>query len=197
MEDLWAFNHEGVARAIATSKAPVITGIGHETDILIADFVADVRAPTPSAAAEVATPDRSVLGEELVDMRRDMARVFKQRLWELRRALDELLAALRLVSPQMQVASARQRVDELLLRISSAVRHNLALRRADVAGATKILRAVGPSEVLARGYAVVKRVDDGTVVRTVKKVNFGDALEVRVSDGTFGVEVDGPSAKSN
>lgn len=197
MEDLWAFNHEGVARAIATSKAPVITGIGHETDILIADFVADVRAPTPSAAAEVATPDRSVLGEELVDMRRDMARVFKQRLWELRRALDELLAALRLVSPQMQVASARQRVDELLLRISSAVRHNLALRRADVAGATKILRAVGPSEVLARGYAVVKRVDDGTVVRTVKKVNSGDALEVRVSDGTFGVEVDGPSAKSN
>jgi exodeoxyribonuclease VII large subunit len=197
IEDLWAFNDEGVARAIAASEVPVVTGIGHETDVLIADFVADVRAPTPSAAAEVATPDRSTLIEELGDVALGLGRSFKERLWHLRRELDELLAVLLVVSPRMQVAGARQRVDELLLRTMAAVRHNLTLRRAAVDGATQTLRAIGPLEVLARGYAVVKRTDDDAVVRSVKQVDAGDELEIRVKDGTFGAEVAGASNKSD
>jgi exodeoxyribonuclease VII large subunit len=164
---------------------------------LIADFVADVRAPTPSAAAELATPDRSTLIEELGDVALGLGRIFKERLWHLRRALDELLAVLRVVSPRMQVASARQRVDELLLRTMAAVHHNLALRRAAVDGTTQTLRAVGPLEVLARGYAVVKRTADDAVVCSVKQVDAGDELEVRVNDGTFGAEVAGTSSKSD
>jgi exodeoxyribonuclease VII large subunit len=196
IEDLWAFNDEGVARAIAASEVPVVTGIGHETDILIADFVADVRAPTPSAAAEVATPDRIVLVEELGDVALGLGRIFRERLWHSRRALDELLSVLGMVSPRMQVASARQRVDELLLRTMAAVRHNLALRRAAVDGASQTLRAIGPLEVLARGYAVVKRTADDAVVRSVKQVDAGDELEVRVSDGIFEAEVADTKKKS-
>jgi len=197
IEDLWAFNDEGVARAIAASEVPVVTGIGHETDVLIADFVADVRAPTPSAAAEVATPDRNKIIEELGDVALGLGRIFRERLWHLHRVLDELIAVLRVVSPRMQVAGARQRVDELLLRTMAAVRHNLALRRAAVDGATQTLRAIGPLEVLARGYAVVKRTADNAVVRSVKQVDAGDELEVRVNDGTFGAEVDGPRDESD
>ena len=192
VEDLWAFNDEGVARAIAASQAPVVVGVGHETDVVIADFVADVRAPTPSAAAEIATPDRENLTNELAEMRNTLEDEFNSYLRELRREYRDRQAALLMISPRAQVANARQRVDEALYRATAAMRHGLDLRRAAVMGLAQTLHAVGPSAVLDRGYAVVTRVDDGVVVRSIGQVEPGDELNVRVSDGTFGVEAKPP-----
>jgi len=192
VEDLWAFNAEGVARAIAASQAPVVVGVGHETDVIIADFVADVRAPTPSAAAEVATPDRENLADELAEMLNTLEGKFADYLQELRRGYKGRQVALLMVSPRAQVANARQRVDEALYRATAAIHHGLDLRRAAVVGLAQTLHAVGPSAVLARGYAVVTRVDDGAVVRSIGQVEPGDELNVRVSDGTFAAEARPP-----
>ncbi|UCF59805.1 MAG: exodeoxyribonuclease VII large subunit [Anaerolineaceae bacterium] len=189
IEDLWAFNDEGVARAIAASEAPVVSGIGHETDVIIADYVADVRAPTPSAAAEVATPDREVLADELVETRNALERAFGDNLQELRRMHRDWMVRLRFASPRAQVANARQRVDEGSHRIEAAIRHQLALRQSAVAGLSQTLRAVGPAAVMARGYSVVTRVKDGAVVRSVGQVEPDEGINVRVSDGTFGAQV--------
>ncbi len=128
IEDLWAFNHEGVARAIAASPAPVITGIGHETDFTIADFVADLRAPTPTAAAELATPDGSELRAGVLDLvmrlDRTAAAGLDQRRWALADAHNRLL----LHSPLARLRSDRQRMDELLHRLATAAGHSLALQ---------------------------------------------------------------------
>jgi exodeoxyribonuclease VII large subunit len=197
IEDLWAFNSEQVARAIAASSIPVVTGIGHETDVLIADFVADVRAPTPSAAAEVSTPDRLRLADDLSGLRLALVQGLRDRIWEDHRRLNEQRAHLRLVSPRARVASAKQRVDELLHRANAATRHSLDLRRAAIEGVVQTLYAVGPSSVLARGYAIVTRVDDGDVVRSVGQVTSGDLMDVRVSDGSFGAQVTSSQGKTD
>lgn len=191
MEDLWAFNTEAVVRAVVASAAPVVTGIGHETDVHLADFAADRQAPTPSAAAEVATPDRAELASELSENRRRLARAWKQRREALLFEVAEQRAALALGSPQARIANARQRSDELARRLVAGVRHGLALRQAALRGVFQTLSAVGPETVLARGYAVVRRLSDGEVVRSIGQVTAGAPLAVRVSDGSFGARVEG------
>ncbi len=188
VEDLWAFNDERVVRAVVASKAPVVTGIGHETDVLLSDFAADVRAPTPSAAAEIATPDLDELIIEVREMQMGLARAWAEYQLRLRTAVQVQRTALELVSPQARVDNARQRVDEYLHRATSAIRHKIALQSAAVAGLIQTLQAVGPDTVLARGYAVVRNSADGTVVRSVNQVGAGDELQVRVSDGEFGAQ---------
>jgi exodeoxyribonuclease VII large subunit len=185
LEDLAAFNSEAVARAVAASSAPVVSGVGHETDFTIADFAADKRAPTPSAAAEVATPDRIELAEDLAGARRAQQRAFSLTLQERRSALLGLQAGLQAASPRAVLANARQRVDDLGLRARRALETGLALRRASVRGLAQTLRAVGPAAVLARGYAVVQQLATGAVVRSVRQVSPGDPLQVRVHDGFF------------
>jgi len=188
VEDLWAFNDERVVRAVVASKPPVVTGIGHETDVLLSDFAADVRAPTPSAAAEIATPDSDELTIEVREMQMGLARAWTDYQLRLRTALQAQRSALELVSPQAKVDNARQRVDEYLHRATSAIRHEIALQSAAVAGLIQTLQAVGPDTVLARGYAVVRNTADGSVIRSVNQVSAGDELQVRVSDGEFGAQ---------
>jgi exodeoxyribonuclease VII large subunit len=189
MEDLWAFNDVSVVRAIAMSEIPVVSGIGHETDIILADFAADVRAPTPSAAAEIATPDREELLDQLLEMKLRMERLFAEQLRGLRWELEDLKSALIHVSPRALLLNAQQQVDDLTFRLSEAVRHQLALRRASIEGITQTLRVVDPSAVLNRGFALVSREDDGSLVRSVLQVEGGDRVRVQVSDGVFGAEV--------
>ena len=191
LEDLWAFNTEVVVRAVVASTAPVVTGIGHETDVNLADFAADRQAPTPSAAAEVATPERDELAGELIQFRHRLARAWKQRRATLRSEVAEQRAALELVSPQARIANARQRSDELTRRLAAGARHGLALRQAALRGVIQTLSAVGPETVMARGYAVVRRLPGGDVVRSIAQVTAGDSLGVRVSDGSFGARVEG------
>ncbi len=185
IEDLAAFNDEAVARAIAASRAPVVSGVGHETDFTIADFVADRRAPTPSAAAEVVAPERADLTASLRLTRLGLGRALNSRLRAARWGLREQRSALRQAAPRARLAGARQRVDDLGLRAAAALRHALSLQAASVAGLTQTLRAVGPAAVLARGYAVVTRLADGVVVRSVGQATPGVRLRVRVQDGVF------------
>jgi exodeoxyribonuclease VII large subunit len=185
LEDLAAFNSERVARAVAASGAPVVSGVGHETDFSIADFAADLRAPTPSAAAEMATPDRLELAEAVARARQSQVRAFRLSLNERRNAVRSARDGLQSASPRAVLASARQRVDELGLRAQRAIETGLALRRASVLGLAQTLRAVGPAAVLARGYAVVQESETGAVVRSVRQVSPGDGVQIRVHDGTF------------
>lgn len=185
MEDLWAFNDEAVVRAVAASEVPIVSGIGHETDLILTDFAADVRAPTPSAAAEVATPDRMELLFDLQEIRQQLIRVFSDQVRELRWQLSANIAALLRASPTFQVLNAKQQVDDLFQRAVYSIRHQLALRRTAVMGLTQTLRVVAPNAVLGRGYALVRKEEDGTIVRSVVQVHSGEALRVQVSDGEF------------
>jgi len=190
IEDLWAFNDENVARAIAASESPVISGVGHETDFTIADFAADLRAPTPTAAAELATPDqvelRSGLLEFLGSLAHAMGIVAQDRRW----SLEELSRRLDRSSPEGRLRTDRQRLDELVRRGGMVVSHRVQLQRARLSGMQQQLVALSPQGVLGRGYAVVSK-KEGGVVRRVKDVDAGDALNIRVSDGEFGAEVKG------
>jgi exodeoxyribonuclease VII large subunit len=185
LEDLAAFNVEEVARAVAASQAPVVSGIGHETDFTIADFVADVRAPTPSVAAELATPDRIELAETVAGARWLTQQALVRRLQACREGLRQARLGLVAGAPRARLANARQRVDEMQLRAKRGLQSVLALRAASVRGLAQTLRAVGPPAVLARGYAVVQQPATGAVVRSVGQVRPGEALEIRLHDGTF------------
>jgi exodeoxyribonuclease VII large subunit len=139
----------------------------------------------------VATPDQDELASELRELRIELARIWTKRRRSLQSELIQFQAALALASPQARVDSARQRVDELLFRATTATRHALALRKSMVDGLMQTLSAVGPETVLARGYAVVRQADDGALVRSIAQVRKGDKLDVRVSDGSFGAHVEG------
>lgn len=185
IEDLAAFNDEGVARAMLASRAPVVSGVGHETDFTIADFAADVRAPTPSAAAEIISPDVNTLLEDLRRRRARMSDAMGERLRTHHWGLDEQRLKLRLSSPRAQVANARQRLDDLGSRTLAAVGSGVQLRRVAVGGLIQTLKAVGPTAVLERGYAVVSLKTSGRIVRKRQQAQPGTELEVRVADGTF------------
>ena len=188
MEDLWAFNTEQVVRAVAASRAPVISGIGHETDVILADFPADRRAPTPSAAAELGAPDRQDLAVEIGALTRVLRRAWQGRRQALRHRLGEARAALATLAPQARLAGARQRLDELAGRTGLSLRHSLSLRRAAVEAMAQTLHAIGPLQVLGRGYALVRLSADQALVRSVGQVSPGAGLQVQVSDGSFSAQ---------
>ncbi len=185
MEDLWAFNDERVARAVAASRIPIICGVGHETDFSLADFAADARAPTPSAAAELVAPDRAELRAQTMGQAAALTAALQGAIEERRWRLAEQARALKHLSPAVQLAQSRQRVDDLLSRAEAATRHNLTLHRERVRGLSGRLAGVSPLGTLERGYAIVRRQETGTVVQSVAQVTAGDALSVRVADGEF------------
>jgi len=184
IEDLWAFNDERVARAIAASQAPIITGVGHETDFTIADFAADLRAPTPTAAAELATPNRDDLRASLADQAGRLSRTIQAVLSNQRWELSSLQNRLQLRSPQARLRTDRQRLDELARRAEITVLHSLELRHTRLTGLDQRLGSLSPLAVLGRGFAVVSH-PDGQVVRSVHQIHPDDELNVRVSDGQF------------
>ncbi len=188
IEDLWAFNDESVARAIVASAAPVITGVGHETDFTIADFAADLRAPTPTAAAELATPDRADLQVDLNRLTQLLNRAAGARLDFYRSNLSEIYARLRLYSPVVRLRNDRQRLDDLTHRAGLALAHAVTLEEAQLHGLKQRLLALNPLAVLKRGFAVVTTLQ-GDLVRSVSQVKPGDALNVRVADGAIPAQV--------
>lgn len=185
LEELWAFNDERVARAIAATKTPVVCAVGHETDYTIADFVADVRAPTPSAAAAVIVPDRIELLEGVAQRQRRLVAAVERQLGRRLGEFDQQQQQLWHRTPMQVVTEYRQRVDVLIETGERLVHHRLGLARERLARCAAQLRALDPEAVLARGYAIVKRQDTGRPVTKVSHVQPGDAVAVRVSDGTF------------
>jgi exodeoxyribonuclease VII large subunit len=190
LEELWAFNDERVARAIFASRAPVISGVGHETDYTIADYVADVRAPTPSAAAEIAVPDQESLHAQIVQHRDSLRQAVGQRLAEKRAQWNRALVLLQRLSPRALLDRRRQNVDELQQRMMLAHAHRLDLWRGRLAGVVLRLQTLNPESTLKRGYAIVSRRDTGDVVTRTTQVSSGASIDVRVSDGRFAGTVD-------
>jgi len=190
IEDLWAFNDERVARAIFAARHPVISGVGHETDFTIADFVADLRAPTPSAAAELAVPDLSGVGPALAEMQTTLTAAIGGALAARREAVRAGAQWLTLLSPQRLLDSNRQRVDMLAGRLAGSVSRGLERRRGRLAVAGSSLMAFSPQATLARGFAIV-RGPDGELIRSIVQARPGAPLRVQVSDGVFGATVDG------
>ncbi|OQY89674.1 MAG: exodeoxyribonuclease VII large subunit [Anaerolineae bacterium UTCFX2] len=188
IEDLWAFNDELVARAIAASSAPVITGVGHETDFTIADFTSDLRAPTPTAAAELATPNRSDLVAELADIERRLDELILSRLFQNRQAFEAAQSRLAMRSPERTLQTYRQRLDELLHLMDVSASHMLELKRASFTSLEKRIAALNPDSVLKRGYALVRR-SSGGLLASAAQVSFGDELSIQMHDGEFSVVV--------
>jgi exodeoxyribonuclease VII large subunit len=197
IEDLWAFNDERVARAIVASAAPVVTGVGHETDFTIADFAADLRAPTPTAAAEIVAPNRLDLLSNLSELQGRLSRSVQGMVSTRRWTLNEQANRLRIYSPASRLRSERQRLDDLGRRSEIAFAHRFQLSRTRLSGVEQRLGSLNPMAVLGRGFAVVSR-PDGGVVRSIRQVRAGDSIQVRVTDGAFDARVDGKqSRKSN
>lgn len=190
IEDLWAFNDERVVRAVAVSMAPVITGVGHETDFTLVDFAADLRAPTPTAAAELATP---ITTDDLdYSLRAGLERldeVIARQISERRQGLSAVNAALKFYSPTRRLMTEQQRLDESLRRMSRGVEGRLALESARLAGLRDRLESLNPLAVLRRGYAVVSRPLDGKVVLTAQDAPAGSNLRVRLAEGMLDVSV--------
>jgi exodeoxyribonuclease VII large subunit len=188
IEDLWAFNDERVARAIFHAEHPIITGVGHEVDFTIADFVADRRAPTPSAAAEIAVPDIEEIKPLLQGLQMALVIEFQGFIQQKQWQVQSLVRTLASLSPQTGLDNDRQRVDMLTGRLERAVMARLDRARAQLRIMEKGITAVSPQATLDRGYAIV-RDQSGKLIRSVAHVQSADQLEVQVSDGQFQVVV--------
>jgi exodeoxyribonuclease VII large subunit len=188
IEDLWAFNDENVARAIASSQVPVICGVGHETDFTIADFVSDLRAPTPTADAELAVPNRTDLQAVLPEVKARIMRAVQGFVTDHRWQLGRLDGRLASRSPQGRIRSDRQQLDEMLYKVNTAVAHTLQLLQLQLRGYEQRLSALNPEAVLSRGYALV-RLQNGEIVRSINQAVANHLLQVQVSDGDFTVLV--------
>lgn len=189
LEDLWAFNDERVVRAVVASGAPVVTGVGHETDFTLVDFAADVRAPTPTGAAVMATPDMAEISTELARLRQHLSDVYREKVEYLQVELDETRLRLQHMSPDWRIRDSIQRLDELSERVLRACQNSIQLMRVRSKGLQNRLAALNPESVLDRGYAIVSR-SDGAVVRSTRQVQPGVQVHVRVSDGKFSARVD-------
>ncbi len=190
IEELWAFNEEVVARAVYASKVPVISGVGHETDFTIIDYVADLRAPTPSAAAELATPDIEDFKEAVeVVAQAHGERHARQAGNCLGRAAIGAEPVQRL-SPMWQVSNDRQRLATLASSLQTHLSHRLSIERERIKGAKERLDALSPLQILKRGYAIVRDLNTGDVVSSIGDTQAGHLLEIRVSNGAFGARVE-------
>jgi exodeoxyribonuclease VII large subunit len=190
LEDLWAFNEEIVARAIAASRIPVVSGVGHEDDLTIADLVADVRAPTPTAAAQTVTPDR----REVLDWLEEKESAFRRRVFDMldlaRSRLTQIAGRRCFRAPLDRIRETERRLDESSDRLGRSARLRLEESRRRLTAETARLESLSPLNVLARGYSLTLRQRDGGVVRSTTQVQPGDRLRTRVADGEILSQVD-------
>jgi exodeoxyribonuclease VII large subunit len=188
LEDLWAFNDEELARAIVASPIPIVTGIGHETDTTIADFAADLRAPTPSAAAAAVVPDRRELMARIADVARQMREEMDAYLSEHRAHLARSVNDLGAWSPLRTIQQRRQRIDDLVQVGRDYVVHQLRIRSERLHGEERGLHLLSPMLTLDRGFALVLR-DGGRIVRDAEDLGQHEPLRIRFRDGEVGVVV--------
>ncbi|MEO6397490.1 MAG: exodeoxyribonuclease VII large subunit [Tepidiformaceae bacterium] len=188
IEDLWAFNDEGVARAIFGFPVPVVSGVGHETDETIADLVADMRAPTPSAAAERSSPDAAQLARAFFVLERGMASAAREAIGS--RALDVDACLRRMQGSAPDLGGLSRDVAEILRDLHSALERRCTTDRARFEGLSARLVALDPMATLGRGYAIVQRAGGNKqVVASIRKIKPGERLQVSVADGAFWAEV--------
>lgn len=182
MEDLWAFNEEIVARAIYASEIPVISAVGHEPDVTISDFVADLRAATPSNAAELAVPDQAEVRDRLRQLSIRMEQALSGRIHTLQGRLEQISRRKALQDPMAGIRDRRVLVDYQRTRLASALERKIGTSRERFTHMAATLDAISPLKVLSRGYAIAKT-QQGHLIRRIGEVNPGDAIRLRVSDG--------------
>ena len=182
IEDLWAFNDERVAYAIYNSEIPVISAVGHEPDVTISDFVADLRAATPSNAAELAVPDQDALRQILDSMSAGMTNLLVRQVKTARRQLDILSQSPSLMSPVQYILQRRNALELLRGRVFTAQNRVIQNHKQKFIAATAKLDAMSPLKVLTRGYAMVQD-ENNTVIRSVQQIAVGETLHVSLSDG--------------
>ena len=189
IEDLWCFNDERVARAVAASHIPVISGIGHEIDFTIVDFAADLRAPTPSSAAELATPSQEELWIDLDRLTDRLDAGFESRLADRRQTLRQARRGLAYATPIKAIQPAQRQLAQLKRRLTRAVSHDVERLNERLAARTKALDAANPAHILARGYALV-RSEDGDLIRSAGQVSVNQRLTVQLHEDQIKVRVE-------
>jgi len=189
LEDLWCFNDENVVRAVAGSPVPVITGVGHEIDFTLVDFAADHRAPTPSAAAEIATPDYADLVYTVSHYQERLTQRLDERLAMVQQTLETQTRALRWFAPSGKINNLRQRLDEQAQRLASATRQNLQNQRQSLALLQSRLHSASPQAILERGYALVHREADGKRLTSSQDAAPGTSIIVQLQDGQLAARV--------
>ncbi len=182
-EDLYAFNDESMARAIANSPIPVVSAVGHETDVTLADYAADLRAPTPSVGAELVVPDASALMDELFNRKKQMLSAVLGQIEIKRRNLITLSNSLHRLSPAAAVLSRAQILRQLSGRLASAMHNRVSASNIALTERATLLESLSPLSVLRRGYAVARI--NGRIIKNVNEVQTGDRVTVHVSEGTF------------
>ena len=188
IEDLWAFNDERVAYAIYASEIPVISAVGHEPDVTISDFVADLRAATPSNAAELAVPDQDALRQNLDAMSGAMATALNRQLKAARQHLDVLSQSPALRSPTGYIEQREKSLELLKNRLISAQNQSITRKNARYIAAVSKLDAMSPLKVLTRGYSMAQT-EKGEVLRSVSQVELGERIHISLSDGKLSATV--------
>ncbi len=189
IEDLWAFNDERLVRTIADLETPIVTGIGHETDYTLADFVSDLRAPTPTAAAEMVTPNLTDLQQSLQNLSQRLQNALLVQLNANRLQLNQLAHRLKLSSPANRLNIARQRLDEWSRRLELQLIHNLQQQRAKIEIYFHRLESLNPHAIFERGYSMLTN-EDGEIIRSVTQVSIGETLHTRLRDGQLNSRVE-------
>jgi len=189
VEELWAFNDEMVARAIARSRIPIISGVGHETDFTIADFVADYRASTPTAAATAAVPNIEDWRIDMLEKRQTLVALMQAYMSDLCVRVERTQHDLERMSPRRLIEQRRQQLDDSMERLQTRMHHMISLRVERLRGVALRLHSLSPLLTIARGYAIVRRDDNQKIVSQVEDARPGDDLTIQVQDGTIPVEV--------
>jgi exodeoxyribonuclease VII large subunit len=189
LEDLWAFNDERLARAMFHCPIPIVTGIGHEIDFTIADFVADLRAPTPTGAAQLTVPDASVWVHRLAQLAARFGVAAYRALRGEQARLDVLQRRLLQAHPGARLQQHSQRLDELEARLRLAMRATLAAGTARLDGAARALQAVSPLATLGRGFAVITRGSDGALITNAAQLMPGEQFDARLAEGSLRASV--------
>lgn len=183
MEDLWAFNDERVVRSIYASKVPIISAVGHEDDFTLADEVADVRAGTPSMAAELATPDLMLVDQALIETRRSMVETIDRFMNQRLEFLDDMQRRLARVSPLARLESLHREIDSLADRTQLAMKHRLNIAERDVQSLERVLASLNPDAMFQRGFAFVENASTNSPIRHVNDAEIGDPIRATVRGG--------------
>ena len=190
IEDLWAFNEEAVARAIFNCTTPVISAVGHETDTTIADYAADLRAPTPSAAAELAVEDIRILFREIEERRQLLARSLEHKVFILKRDMERYYDKFRLLSPENQIREKRQHLMDAEDKMEAAMKNQIYKARRELDIYIERLKGLSPLDKLNQGFSYVED-QNRCAVTSIDQVKTGDPVVIRVSDGCLEAEITG------
>ncbi len=189
IEDLWAFNDEQLARVIASMETPVVTGIGHETDFTLADFVSDLRAPTPTAAAELITPNTIDLKASLTTLQQRLNQASQIQLYQIKQPFHHLQHRLALTNPQNHIRVDRQHLDEIQHRLLNDTRHSIQQEYLQFQTILQRITALNPQNILQHGYAILQS-SRGELIHSIKQVKIGEIIAVKISDGNLDTKIE-------